>query len=528
MTAKTDSKSLLALVQSRHPEFGSLEAHWRFVLSTYEGGRDWFKENLFTYHKEGDGEFKNRIERAYRFNHTREVVDLLDKYLFKQDVQRSADAPEYLKEFWKNATLTGLPIDSFARHMSNRSSIFGRVAIVVDSNVPADRVLSEADRKAGNYRVYAYTVDAGDLLDYSFDDQGELNWVLVREYSREDTDPFAAKKQVQPQYRLWTRDYSLLVKTETRGTGTSTSIKPKEHKLVEHSLGVVPVVLLDNKIGLGGYSAPGLIDDIAYLDRANANYLSNLDAIIQDQTYSQLVMPAQGLMPGDDGYDKLVEAGTKRIFTYDGESGQVPTYIFPDVKQAGLILEVISKIINEIYHSVGLAGERTKQDNAMGIDNSSGVAKAYDFERVNALLVSKADALEQAELKIARLVALYNSDKNLADGLVIYPDDFDARGLYDELDIASRLQALQAPKNLRREQIMKVVDKLYPHLSAKVLKSIKDEVSKEWLELQDVADPANPSKPAPVAKSSDPKRTGQGTNNKDNADKSAPPKPSKT
>jgi hypothetical protein len=47
---------------------------------------------------------------------------------------------------------------------------------------------------------------------------------------------------------------------------------------------------------------------------------------------------------------------------------------------------VINKIINEIYHTVGLAGERTKQDNAMGIDNSSGVAKAYDFERVNAAL----------------------------------------------------------------------------------------------------------------------------------------------
>jgi hypothetical protein len=38
-----------------------------------------------------------------------------------------------------------------------------------------------------------------------------------------------------------------------------------------------------------------LIADIAYLDRAAANYLSNLDAIIQDQTFSQLVIPAEAL-----------------------------------------------------------------------------------------------------------------------------------------------------------------------------------------------------------------------------------------
>jgi hypothetical protein len=58
---------------------------------------------------------------------------------------------------------------------------------------------------------------------------------------------------------------------------------------------------------------------------------------------------------------------------------------------------VISKIINEIYHSVGLAGERTKEDNSQGIDNSSGVAKAYDFERVNALLAPRPTASSESK-----------------------------------------------------------------------------------------------------------------------------------
>jgi hypothetical protein len=59
----------------------------------------------------------------------------------------------------------------------------------------------------------------------------------------------------------------------------------------------------------------------------------------------------------------------------------------------------VQQIINEIYHSVGVAGERTKQDNAKGIDNSSWRSQAYDFQRVNSLLVNKSERLQRAEAR---------------------------------------------------------------------------------------------------------------------------------
>jgi hypothetical protein len=183
-----------------------------------------------------------------------------------------------------------------------------------------------------------------------------------------------------------------------------------------------------------------------------------------------------------------MEMGTKRIFLYDGEGGE-PKYISPDPKQAQMILAVIHKIINEIYHTVGLAGERTKQDNSLGIDNSSGVAKAYDFERVNALLAAKADSLQSIENKIAALVALWNGEE-LADDqqFVTYPDDFDTRGLYDEFDIAARLALIEAPDSLRQEQMKAVIEKLFPQLSkdikSKILADLKDWPPAGPLELQ--------------------------------------------
>lgn len=502
-----DQKKLRALIERRHPDYDDNVDHWDFLEDTYEGGREWFKDNIFRYIKEGDTEFADRLARAYRFNHSREVVDLLNKYLFKQNIQRNdEDAPESVKRFWKKSTRNGLGIKDFARQISKKSSIYGRIGIVIDNTGGkiGQPVVSKADEKNLGVRTYAYLVGPEQLLDYAFDDEGNLEWILIEECVRDASDPINSTGEEEERYRLWTKDEWRLYQEVKEGRKKVV----KEIDRGTHGLGIVPVVLADNIISDEEYCAQSLIDEIAYLDRAVANYLSNLDAIIQDQTFSQLAMPAQNVLPGEDNYTKLTEMGTKRIFLYDGESNTQPFYLSPDPKQAQMILAVINKIINEIYHTVGLAGERTKQDNAVGIDNSSGVAKAYDFERVNALLAAKADSLEVVENKIAYIVARWSGEESkLETDLVSYPDDFDTRGLYDEFDIAARLMLIGAPDAVRQEQMKSVLDKLFPQL-AKDLRAKMEAELKDW-----PVDPADlttdPNKQSDAKKAEKPK-TNQG------------------
>jgi len=473
-----EQKVLLALISRRHPLYEATKEHWEFLESTYNGGREWFKENVHRYLKEGDKEFNNRLARAYRFNHTREVVDLLNKYLFKQNITRSEDAPESVKKFWKRATRNGLSIKDFARQISKKTSIFGRVAIVIDNNAPEEASeMSVAEAKALDIKTYAYIVPPEHILDYSHDEDGDLNWILLKEIRRDDSDPMASSGKQSTFYRLWTRNEWVLLTRKQIGRSQKIVIVEQGN----HNLGEVPVILADNIVSDDDWVTPALIDDIAYLDKAVGNYLSNLDAIIQDQTFSQLAMPAQNLLPGDDNYNKLVEVGTNRIFLFDGESGAVPFYLSPDVKQAGILLDVINKIINEIYHTVGLAGERTKQDNSQGIDNSSGVAKAYDFERVNALLAAKADSLEIIENRIVEIVALWNGEEAKVEDkcFVSYPDNFDTRGLYDEFDLAARLMLVDAPDAVRQEQMKTLIDKLFPQLKASLRATMEAQL-KDW------------------------------------------------
>lgn len=536
----TDQEDALrAFYERRHPAYARMIRHWYFLKACYEGGRDWFADNIFRYYKEGETEFSDRLNRAYRFNHTREAVDLVQKYLFKAAIARKdADCPQVVKDFWERATLSGMSINQLMREVSTANSIGGRVALVIDNNmvVSADTstsaedkgrspTLSVADVKKADVRIYAYTVPVEDILDMAFDEDGDggLLWIKLRERVRDDADPINSSGDIIERVRLWTRnEWQLFEEREIPGA-TKRSKPIKKIEVIgsgKHDLGFVPVILVDHIVSSDPYRVPGLIDDIAYLDRAVANYLSNLDAIIQDQTFSQLAIPAQALQQGEDAYTKVLEMGTKRVFVFDGGAGSTakPEYLSPDPKQAGVILTVINKIINEIYHTIGLAGERTKQDNAVGIDNSSGVAKAYDFERVNSLLTSKAAALENAENEAVRMVCAWAGVTEPKEKLVSYPTTFDVMRLVDELATAEALGKLQAPAEVRREQMRLLVDKLFPRLSEDLKETIRKDID-DWLDEDEVV-LAPPSRFAGRSAAT-PSRQGQVTKNTPEKDASA-------
>lgn len=479
------SEELNELVKSRHPAYSTHLAHWDFLELTYEGGRQWFEENLFRYLKEGETEFTDRKKRAYRFNHSREVVDLVNKYLFRAVPTRNVDdAPEPLRRFWGSATKAGQDINFLMRNVAKKSSKLGRCYVIVDTNGPTGAI-SVQDEKKAKIRAFAYTIRPQDVLDMAFDDEGNLVWALIREFHRDNSNPLnGAGRSTQTRFRLWTKlDWYLIEDVSKKDEKPNFEITDEGH----HALNRVPMIINDHIDHDSPYYAPALINDISYLDRAVGNYLSNLDAVIQDQTFSQLAMPAQALMPGEEEKikEKLLELGTKRVFIYNGEAGAQPMFLSPDPKQAELIIKAIKQLINEIYHTVGMAGERTKQDNAAGIDNSSGVAKAYDFDRVNALLTSKAKSLEHTEHEIAVLVALWHGeeiDRDKLEATVKYPETFDLRALADEFDIASRLSLIDAPETVRQEQMNHLIEKLFPSIAEKLKEAMRKEVRDTWLE----------------------------------------------
>ena len=66
-TTSTTEDVLMRFIKRRHPTYDAKQAHWSFLDSCYEGGREWFtKDNIFKYIKEGRIHAA-MIGKGYRF-----------------------------------------------------------------------------------------------------------------------------------------------------------------------------------------------------------------------------------------------------------------------------------------------------------------------------------------------------------------------------------------------------------------------------------------------------------------------------
>src|SRR6185369_4451537 len=158
------------------------------------------------------------------------------------------------RQFWASATQNVASIDTFMRYSSTKASTFGLSYIVVDATA-AGEILTKADEKAAKLRVYAYIVKPQDMLDISFDDQGVINWCLIREVFRDDGDPLTSSGECAYQYRLWMRDMWQVYRVKKEGRKQVIYL----HSEGANEIGVVPVIKLDNVDSDDKWTAPSLI-----------------------------------------------------------------------------------------------------------------------------------------------------------------------------------------------------------------------------------------------------------------------------
>lgn len=487
-----------AITARRHPEYSGMINVWDFFLQSYIGGEDYIRANLFKYFKEGVEEFAARIARSYRENHSRRVVDLINSYLFKEMPQRDYESP-ILEKFIKNADGKGNSLTHFMKSSSQFSAALGRIYIVIDKkSTPEDE---RTGTQADNLKVtpYCYIVYPQDMLDIAIDDFGNVKWALVREKARDGDDNFyTASETLKERYRLWEKGKWTLFNEDGEQIDSGST-----------DIDVVPIVVLDNE-ERSVYSGQSLIADIAYLDRAIFNNWSRLDTIVCDQTFSQLIFPIEGLLTEVAGDEELREQfmtlATNRVLLYSVQAGNPPAFISPDASQAQFILDMIQVQVKQLYASLGLQGEIATE-----AKRETGVAKAYDFDKLNKLLANKADNLEAAEERIFKIVKKWMGGISI-EVIISYPDEFDTKSLVDELNITERVALLEIYNRLNRELGKNIAQKALPHAKKTIIEEINkeidtlpDRITEESL-LGEPFDSRPPTSPKSKDKVSNPKR----------------------
>src|SRR4051812_27376861 len=183
MAGIANYKGKRTFLDNRHPYYADYIEAWSFYSISYEGGPKYLSEkNLWKHGKETRDDFEVRLKRSTRMNFSRQVIDLLNSYMFKAQPARKEEAPNELKIFWKNADGKGTPIDLVMRNLSQQMAKYGICYIMVDK--PAVEAISKADELT-NGVPYIYAIDPQNVLDIIFDEvTGHIKQALIQENVR--------------------------------------------------------------------------------------------------------------------------------------------------------------------------------------------------------------------------------------------------------------------------------------------------------------------------------------------------------
>lgn len=427
---KTAVKSFL---DRRHPGW-SLEPHWRLCIETFEGGPEWMANNLFKFHKEGKKEFKARLERAYRDNISRDVIEVFTAHLFKAEITRDEDgAPPFLLDFIKRATRghNAQSLTEFMRGVSDKTGAVSPCFLLVDQPAAEKAPETHAEELAMGLKPYVYALWPTDVLNFGVTEDGEFTWALIREDYIDDTDPHAKEAVAEERYRLWLPDRWELYRRTDKDPG---------FELIgtqAHPLGEVPLVRVSHKEHDSVYRGIGLIDEIVYKDRAIANNESRLDCIICDQTFSTLWMPDAGLIANTERdsegkRQRMIAAATNRICLFNDKANHVPMYLAPDAAQAGIIVDLVERLRVQVWEDA-LLGSESKEKSA---GPRTATEAEFDFEKLNGALADKAANLEQAERRVLQMAARWRGlelDDDATAKLCKYPRKFNVQALIDSI-----------------------------------------------------------------------------------------------
>jgi len=234
--------------------------------------------------------------------------------------------------------------------------------------------------------------------------------------------------------------------------------------------GKVPVVFLDHQDSSGSrYSPPGLVDEIARIDREIAQEQTSLHEIVMAQSAPTLMMPTD-----EDDSSKIIKLGTAAVLTYSPEATTPPAYL---TVPGDLITALQDRIDKRIAKLRELASLPT--GNTAGQAAQSGVAKQWDSQALQGRLAAKAQNLQAAEMEIAQIVDLFNGGDGSREGVVIqYPSTFDVTSLADDINQAPALAEMPGQYSLTyKAQLAKsIAKKSMPDLDERTRKTIDDEI----------------------------------------------------
>lgn len=442
-----------------HPRVTEKTEIWKLIADSYVGGLQYIKAgHLFKYPKEGGNEHKARAARSVFFNHIQPICDTLAGFIFSNTIERKIPAN---LSYIETKASKQKDLNSYMHSVAIQSLQY-TVGTLVESPDDAREYKTMADRKDAGKNPYLTLYFPWQIRDFSFDDKGELIWIILDNTFLENKDPLkkAEKKEV---FGLWERDTYKEIEKKKNEKDQDEYIQTN---FIEHNLGKVPFVFHNFRDMNDDIIAESPVEDMALLDRAIYNFLSCFDEMIHSGTFKMLFVPVEkkGDIP-DDVINSGV--GNLTVFPYNGKLPTSPKFDGSGLEDVEPFIKAVEMYLKEIFSKVGLDKDQEKAY------VQSGIAKKMEFKRCESLLRLGAKQLEQSEVQIMKILCLWENIEGKDPKIEIkYQTNF------NEEDIDSTLTRLYESMAL---PIKAITDKAITEIAKKTFSYMPEEELKVFL-----------------------------------------------
>ena len=445
-------------ILERHELYDNYATRWEYYIRSYLGGEEYKGGRyLQEYNLELENEFEKRLQFTPLDNHCRNIVHIYSSFLFRVAPTRQLGILEddpTVPMFIQDADLEGRSYNALLREVQTYASVYGHCWLLIDK--PNSNARTRAEELQQEIRPYMNIYTPENVIDWDWERAASgkyyLSYLKIREHRSRDKDI----------YRIWYLDRIDTVELQRMGA--------KEPKLIDsvpNPLNQIPAVCLYNQRSYDRGIGVSDLTDVADLQRAIYNELSEIEQLIRLSNHPSLVKTRD--------VDASAGAGAIIELPDNVDPALKPYILQPSGQNLDSVLKTIQTKIDAINRLTHVGAVRSTSERTV-----SGVALRTEFQLLNARLSEKANLMQLAEEQIWRLYAKWQ-DKAF-DGKIIYPESFDLR------DWATDLEVLQQAKasNIKSDTFIKELDKQIARTVVEddeVLSQIDEEIDQQTTRL---------------------------------------------
>jgi len=451
-------------INQEHPDFTIRRAMWTQYRDLYAGGEQFMAHAdryLVRRQKEPLDVYAERLSRSFYENYVGSIVDWYTATLFRREpvltFEGTAErAKKFFGVFIDDCDLKGSSLAEFFRRQFVEALVCGRSYVLVDFpriDGSAGNRAEEDDRGVSRAYLVGYTAD--ELINWSHDDHGHYQWVVLRTEAikKEHIEDSVWIKQTRWVY--YDKERFKVYERADDGTGRARIdlVSEGRHGLARQQR----VPLVEVKISEGLW----LLNKAASLQLEHFNKSNALGWALTMGLFAMPVVYSERDWNQVMGESYYIQLGPQDRFGWTEPEGHVYQIAADNLAR---LQEEIYRVCYVTHAGGALSGGAAQ----------SGVSKQRDFAITQEVLRAYGDVVKDAMKRVLRAIERAREDGLSVD--VSGMDEFDIGDFGTELDDAQRLLGLGIDSPTLKKQVFK---KIAFQFLCDVRQELKDRIGKE-------------------------------------------------